>query len=93
MSTSVEIFILFAFALAYCTTLGYAHILLARIDRKVKIHRPASGEITIKNVKALIADGEANTEIRKAIAFLKINSVIAAVFFGWLILNCIHKWR
>jgi hypothetical protein len=93
MSTSVEIFILFAFTLAYCTTLGYAYILLAGIDRRVKIHRPASGQITIKNVKALIVDGEENAELRKAITLLKINSVTVAVFFGWLILNCAYRWR
>ena len=92
MNTSPEIFVLFAFIVGYSSTLGYAHILLARIDRKVKIRRPASGEISIKNVKALIVDGEENTELRKAITFLKINSVIVAAFFGWLALNCMQKW-
>jgi len=92
MSKIPEIFVLFAFTLGYSCTLGYAHILLARIDRKVKIHRPASGEINLKNIKALIVDGEENTELRKAIALLKMNSVIVAAFFGWLALSCMQKW-
>lgn len=92
MSVDPGIFMLLAFALGYCLTLGYAHVLLARIDRKTKIHRPGSGQISIKNVKTLVIAGKENTELTKAIVLLKINSVIVVLFFAWLALNCIYKW-
>jgi hypothetical protein len=75
------------FLVGYVYTLFSAHIMLARIDKKIKIPRRKCGEIKIKDLKkfAVKFDGY-ESEITNAIFFLKLNNYVIYSLSGLLII-------
>lgn len=71
----------------YCYSLIYAHVLLARIDKRMRIPRHISGEIRLKEIKdwALLEFKDVEPDIKKAIMLLNLSNYIVYAYIGLFI--------
>jgi hypothetical protein len=88
---ALSTFILLA---GYVYTLFFAHIKLARVDKKITVPRRLSGEIKIKDLKELVIKSETcSIEIKGAIFLLSLSNYTIHLLFGGIILFLITNYE
>ncbi len=73
MYSTIALILAFILVIKYAFELIAAHLLLAAVDKAMKLPRLQSGEIRLKMLKNLLASGECTkeNELRKAISLIK----------------------
>jgi hypothetical protein len=90
MESNYDLLCTLIMLVAYSYTLIYAHILLARVDRKVKIGRHVSGEIRHPAIAAAKLNFK-GPELTKALSLLRVNQVITYLFFVFLVFDLVAR--
>ena len=82
MKTIPEILISLTILVCYCYTLIAAHILLNRIDKKIRLPRYSRRIINIKSIQALVLPSEPG--VKKDIMLLRLGNYIVYLYFAML---------
>ncbi|OOQ56701.1 hypothetical protein [Mucilaginibacter pedocola] len=79
--------------ICYCYLLVNAHILLARVDRNIRVPRKPNGAILLKDLRVWSATRFNNTqpEVNRSILFFRLSNYISVLFIAMLAFSAIHK--
>ena len=94
MKSNSDILIAFILLIGYCYTLIAAHILLARVDKKLNIFENFSLETGLKDVKSVVISfSHCVPNAKKAIILLKLNNYIVYAFWALLIYSLLFETK
>ena len=93
MRSNADVFVALMMLTAYSYAQLYAHVLLARADKKSSIPRRLNGEIRLREIKAFVSTRASviEPETRKALTMLKMSNYIVYLFFAWLIYSIVSR--
>jgi hypothetical protein len=92
MKIDYDVLLMLVMLASYTYTLVHRHIILAKMDKTVKIQRHSSGEINYRNIAAALGEINVNDpEMKKASFLSKVSQVILFIFIGFLVLDLLVK--